>query len=80
MSNKIAIDLGQSKNLVYNEMTRNTHIIGFFSKKNRLINTKFSITKPTNNLFYVKVLDENDILKTTSLDYELVLHFEKKIK
>lgn len=77
MSSKITIDLGQTKNLLYKEMTRNTHMIGFLTINNKFINNKFTVIKPNNNLFYVKILNEDDELKTTSLDYVLTLHFKK---
>ena len=77
MSSKITIDLGQTKNLLYKEMTRNTHMIGFLTINNKFINNKFTVIKPNNNLFYVKILNEDDELKTTSLDYVLTLHLKK---
>ena len=81
MTLALSIDLGQTDNLTTSStQTRAliTRKIGLITDFKRIVNQTFYLkNRPNNNLFSVKILDENNLIHTIENDYVLTLHFEK---
>lgn len=80
MTLSLSIDLGQSANFaVQRNKTNasNSRIIGLINDCKKMNNPPIYLTsRPNNNSFSVKILD-NNIVSTTLYDYVLTLNFEK---
>ena len=76
----LSIDLGQTANFSVQPNKTNassSRIVGVINDLNKKTNnTIYLQRKPCNNLFSVKILD-NNIVSNTLYDYVLTLHFEK---
>jgi hypothetical protein len=81
MTLSLSIDLGQSANFAvqqYKTNASNSRIVGIINASRININPPIYLkTKPCNNAFSVKILNEAGIVSTTAYDYVLTLHFEK---
>ena len=78
MTLSLSIDLGQTANFTVQQNkthASNSHIIGVI---NDMINPPIYLkSRPSNNLFSVKILNKNNTISTIENNYVLNLHFEK---
>jgi hypothetical protein len=81
MTLSLSIDLGQTDNFANQPnktLCQNTRIVGTISDLKKSTNPPIYLkSRPNNNSFSVKILDETGIVSTTAYEYVLILDFQK---